>query len=102
MSTTAADIEALQERIRLAPWDLIGQRIKEARLTAKAGGLLTLDELGNALGGVTRQHLIKLEKGQHKPRASMLLRLSEALGRSVDWFLDPDDPTPFRGGSSGA
>jgi hypothetical protein len=26
----------------------------------------------------------------------MLLRIAEATGRSVDWFLDPEvDPSPF-------
>ena len=48
------------------------------------------------MGGVTRQHLIKLEKGNHRPRLETIERISEATGRSVDWFLDPNlDPSPF-------
>jgi transcriptional regulator with XRE-family HTH domain len=87
--------EELQERIRVAPGQLIATRIKRARKTAE----LTLDHLGEQCGGVTRQHLIKLEKGIHRPRAAMLTRIAEATGRDIDWFLDPSiDPSPFPGG----
>lgn len=59
------------------------------------------DRLGVMVGGVTRQHLIKLEKGKHRPRAEMLSRIAEATGRDVDWFLDPEvDPSPFPDGES--
>lgn len=82
----------LQDRIRLAPGLLIAARIKRAR---KEAGL-THDALGEVLGGVTRQHLIKLEKGQHRPKADMLARIAAATGREIDWFLDPEvDPSPF-------
>lgn len=104
MATTAQDfdaLEALQERIRLAPGALIATRIKRARKTANGGPPgFSHDRLGEACGGVTRQHLIKLEKAQHRPRAAMLLRIAEATGRTVDWFLDPEvDPSPFPGES---
>lgn len=90
--TTAEQNEALQERIRLAPGQLIAARIKRARRDAE----LSHDRLGEALGGVTRQHLIKLEKAQHRPRAEMLTRIAEATGREIDWFLDPAmDESPF-------
>jgi transcriptional regulator with XRE-family HTH domain len=89
--------EVLQERIRLAPGQLIATRIKRARRTAD----LSHDRLGELCGGVTRQHLIKLEKAVHRPRAEMLRRVAEATGRSVDWFLDPEvDPSPFPDGAS--
>ena len=95
MGTTHLADEELQERIRQAPAQLIATRIKRARKTAGEDGL-THDELGERMGGVTRQHLIKLEKAVHRPRAEMLRRISEATGRSVDWFLDPEmDPSPF-------
>lgn len=89
--------EELQERIRLAPGQLIATRIKRARKTAGADGtVMSHDKLGELCGGVSRQHLIKLEKAVHRPRAEMLRRISEATGRSVDWFLDPSlDPSPF-------
>jgi len=92
MSYTETDLEVLQERIRLAPGPLIGSRIRRARKEAE----LSHDRLGNKLGGVTRQHLIKLEKAQHRPRAEMLTKIAEATGREIDWFLDPEvDPSPF-------
>jgi transcriptional regulator with XRE-family HTH domain len=83
------DLEELRERIRLAPLPLIAARIKRARKP------LSHDRLGAKIG-VTRQHLIKLEQGKHRPRAEMLLRIAEGTGRDVSWFLDPEvDPSPF-------
>lgn len=92
--------EALQERIRLAPGPLIAARIKRARKEANSGPPgYSHDDLGRIIG-TSRQHLIKLEKAQHRPRAEMLLRISEATGRTVDWFLDPEvDPSPFPNGA---
>jgi transcriptional regulator with XRE-family HTH domain len=85
-------LDDLQERIRLAAGPLIAGRIRRAR--RQAG--LSHDRLGEAMGGVTRQHLIKLEKAKHRPRAEMLVRIAEATGRQVEWFLDPDlEPSPF-------
>lgn len=90
----AVQIESeLQNRIRLAPGELIGSRIRRARREAD----LSHDALGRAMGGVTRQHLIKLEQAKHRPGAAMLTRIAEATGRPVEWFLDPDiDPSPFQ------
>jgi len=85
-------LDVLQERIRQAPAQVIAARIRRARREAE----LSHDRLGEAIGGVSRQHLIKLEKGQHRPRAEMLTRIAEATERNVDWFLDPEvDPSPF-------
>lgn len=96
METTADARDALQERIRLAPGALIAARIKRARREMNGELGLSHDKFGELLGGVTRQHLIKLEKAQHRPRAEMLTRIAEATGREVDWFLDPEmDPSPF-------
>jgi transcriptional regulator with XRE-family HTH domain len=92
MTETWTAEEELQERIQNAPKVLIAARIKRARKTAA----LTHDRLGELCGGVTRQHLIKLEQARHRPRAEMLTKIAEATGREVDWFLDPDvDPSPF-------
>ncbi len=89
---TLDQLDELQERIRLAAGPLIAARIRRAR---RESGL-SHDRLGEAIGGVTRQHLIKLEKAQHRPRAEMLTKIAEATGRQVEWFLDPDiDPSPF-------
>jgi transcriptional regulator with XRE-family HTH domain len=95
MATTPLADEDLQERIRQAPGQLIASRIKRARKTTGGDAGLTHDEFGD-LCGLVRQHLIKLEKGINRPRAATLRRISEASGRSVDWFLDPAmDPSPF-------
>jgi transcriptional regulator with XRE-family HTH domain len=82
----------LQERIRLAPGALIAARIKRARKTLG----ISHDRLGELCGGVSRQHLIKLEQAKHRPRAEMLAKIANATGRDIDWFLDPEvDPSPF-------
>lgn len=84
-------VDILSEKIREAPLKLIAARIRRARREAE----LTLDELGLRVG-TSRQHLIRLEQAKHRPRADMLTRISEATGRSVDWFVDPEmDPSPF-------
>ena len=83
--------EALALQIKDAPMRLIAARIRRARRERE----ITLDGLGEQIG-TSRQHLIRLEKGLHRPRAEMLLRIAEATGREVDWFLDPEvDPSPF-------
>jgi transcriptional regulator with XRE-family HTH domain len=94
---TVNEADALQERIRLAPGQLIATRIRRARRSAGPnGGALSHDKLGELIGGVSRQHLIKLETAQHRPRADMLARIAQATARPVDWFLDPEvDPSPF-------
>jgi transcriptional regulator with XRE-family HTH domain len=97
VSGAAPALDDLQERIRLAPGQLIAARIKRARRTAGPGGeAISHDALGQRIGGVTRQHLIKLEKAQHRPRADMLTKIAAATNREIDWFLDPEvDPSPF-------
>lgn len=83
--------EATAERLHDAPRKLISARLRRARREAE----LTLDGLGEMVG-TSRHHLIRLEKGDHRPRAEMLQRIADATGREVDWFLDPElDPSPF-------
>lgn len=89
-STVASD--DLRERLRLAPLPLIAARIRRARRSLG----LSHDELGARMGGVTRQHLIKLEQAKHRPGPEMLQRLAKATDRAVEWFVDPEvDPSPF-------
>ena len=88
MSNVVAD-EELQERIRLAPGQLIATRIKRAR---KTSSYPSHDKLGDACGGVTRQHLIKLEKGMHMPSDALLARIAAATGKSISFFeTDADE-----------
>ena len=94
MSMTIDELDHLQEQIRRAPADLLASRIRRARRTSAS--VQTLDRLAAAVES-SRQHLIKLEKGLHRPRAETLTKIAEATGRSVEWFLDPDlDPSPFQ------
>jgi DNA-binding XRE family transcriptional regulator len=78
--------EELQERIRVVPSLLLAYRIRRARKDAG----LSHDALGERMGGVSRQHLIKLEKQIHRPGAAMLTRIASATGRPVDWFLEAE------------
>lgn len=90
---------SLDERIKNAPLALIAARIKRARKEAP-GGRISHDRLAES-AGTSRQHLIKLEKGKHRPRPDMLERIADATGREVDWFVDPDlDPSPFPDGQA--
>jgi transcriptional regulator with XRE-family HTH domain len=95
VAMTNFNLDEIQERIRLAPGALIAARIKRARKAMDEDRGLSHDKLG-AIVGTSRHHLIKLEQATHRPGAEMLLRISEATGRPVDWFLDPEvDPSPF-------
>ena len=77
--------------IHEAPLKLIAARIRKARREAE----FTLDGLGEQVG-TSRHHLIRLEKGTHRPRLEMLSKIAEATGRDVEWFLNPGiDPSPF-------
>lgn len=82
--------DELQERIRQAPSRVLASRIRQARKDAG----LSHDSLA-AAAGTSRQHLIKLEKGQHRPRAGMLTEIAQATGRDVDWFFA--ERAPFLG-----
>jgi transcriptional regulator with XRE-family HTH domain len=65
-------------------------RLREARLEAG----LTQQELADLLG-VAQQHVARWETGKNEPRASMAVRLSEALGTTAN-ALWPADETPTR------
>lgn len=64
---------------------MIGDRIKLAR--RKAG--YSLRNLSDAMeDGVTAQAIGKYERGESVPSSGVLLALSQALGASLDYFLD--------------
>jgi len=64
----------------------LAARIKMARQRAN----LTLDRLGEAVG-TSRHHLIRLEKGEHKPKPDMARRIAEATGVPIELLQDEDD-----------
>lgn len=91
MPTTAEHRELLKN----APLKLIAARIRRAR---REEGL-SLDGLAG-LADTSRQHLISLEKGRHRPRPEMLGRIAQALSRPVEFFLVAEageTPNPFPG-----
>lgn len=81
-----------RDMLRDAPLKMVAARIHRAR---KQRGL-SLDQLAEA-AETSRQHLINLEKGRHRPRIEMLHRLAEALGKPIDYFLveGSGEPNPF-------
>jgi transcriptional regulator with XRE-family HTH domain len=84
-------VKDLARLLRDAPLPLIGARIRRAR--REAG--LSHDRLAAQIG-TSRQHLIKLEKGQHRPRLAMLRAIATATGQPPEWFVDPEvEPSPF-------
>jgi transcriptional regulator with XRE-family HTH domain len=84
--------ETTTPRIQDAPLKMIAARIRRAR---KASGL-SLDRLGE-LAGTSRHHLIRLERGDHRPRVEMLAKIAEATGKPVEYFLveEAGEPNPF-------
>lgn len=64
----------------------LAARIRFAR--QRAG--LSLDRLGEQVG-TSRQHLIRLEKGLHRPKPAMAARIAEATGVPLDLLTDDDD-----------
>lgn len=51
------------------------------------------DQLAIAVGS-SRQHLIKLEKGQHLPGDRLLAAIGVATGQSPSFFESDDDEDP--------
>lgn len=93
MTTTNYTSDELRERLRLAPLELVAQRVRRARRTSG----LSHDAIGTRMGGTFRQTLINWEKAKYRPSFDTLAKYAEATGRHVEWFLDPDlDPSPFQ------
>lgn len=69
----------------------IGKRIKEAR---HASGL-SHDRIAEK-AGTSRFHLIKLEKGMHRPTPEMLARIAEATGQPLELPDDEDEEAAMR------
>ncbi len=60
-----------------------GERLKALRNSKKR----TLDGLAQAVG-TSRQHLIRLEQGLHKPKPEMAAALSAELGEDIASFYE--------------
>lgn len=64
----------------------LGARIKFARNYAK----LSHDRLGE-LAGTSRYHLIRLEKGLHRPKPAMIAAIVAATGVPAELLAGEDD-----------
>ena len=65
---------------------LVGRQIRKARQLSG----LSHDKLAARIG-TSRQHLIKLENGQHLPRPEMLAAIARETGKSERFFDSDDD-----------
>ena len=66
------------------PWAAVGARIRSARLAAGFSQEAFATEVGTS-----RRHMIRLERGDHRPGRPMLLRIAAVTGREAKW-IDPD------------
>jgi transcriptional regulator with XRE-family HTH domain len=64
----------------------LAARIRFARKHAN----LTLDGLA-AAAGTSRQHLIRLEKGDHRPKPDMVTRIAAATGVPEELLTDDEE-----------
>ena len=65
----------------------VGERIKWAR--RRKGW--SHDTLVSKMGSGSRQHLIRLEKGQNVPRPELRAQIAVALGLPSDFLMDGDE-----------
>lgn len=89
-------VAEFRDKVRDAPLKMIAARVRKARKEANDGKGMTLDALAEA-AGTSRQHLISLEHGRHRPRPEMLTRIGEATGKPLEFFVDAeavDNPFP--------
>jgi transcriptional regulator with XRE-family HTH domain len=66
-------------------WVAVGHRIRELR-----GFYMTQAEFAQRIG-VTQGHLSVLERGEAEAGAAVLLAISRAFGKSVDWLLTGEE-----------
>ncbi len=75
---------------------MIGDRIKRARALKS----LTLDQIAQQIGDISKQALSKFEKGLAVPNSTRLLQLAKVLGVGPEYFFRPDTvelaPLEFR------
>lgn len=63
----------------------LGHRIRAARDAVS----MSQEQLSRAMGIADRQTISAIEKGDRSVRPDELVRLSELLGRDMDYFIDP-------------
>ncbi|CAM4189295.1 ImmA/IrrE family metallo-endopeptidase [Roseateles saccharophilus] len=63
----------------------MGGRVRVARESAK----ITQADLCEAVGFADRQTLSAIENGERRIQAAELVRISQAVNRPIEWFIDP-------------
>jgi transcriptional regulator with XRE-family HTH domain len=63
----------------------VGKRIRQLR-----GAEMTQAQFAKRIG-VAQGYLSSLERGEKEPGAAVLLAISSAFGKSVDWLLTGED-----------
>lgn len=86
------DIGYVRQLIQDAPLRLLASRLRRARRDCG----LSHDRIAEQ-AGTSRQHLINLEKGRHRPRPEMLAAIAEATGKPIEFFVveEAGDRRPF-------
>jgi transcriptional regulator with XRE-family HTH domain len=59
---------------------------------------ISQEELAGRIG-TSRRHMIRIEKGLHRPGPSFRTRISEATGQPQDFFEDDDEEAASMGAS---
>lgn len=75
---------SLEDRAAVAARTM-GSRIRAARESVG----MTQEQLSDTLGFADRQTMSAIETGDRRVQAAELVRVSQALGRAIDWFIDP-------------
>lgn len=63
------------------------KRLRELRTERQ----LSLQKLGDAIGGISPQRLQQYEKGTYEPDISVLKELAEFFGVTIDYLVDRTD-----------
>ncbi len=66
--------------------DILAQNIRCAREEAR----LSQSDVSAALGLASHSGVSEMETGRRRVSAAELVRLSEVLGKPMDWFFDPN------------
>jgi transcriptional regulator with XRE-family HTH domain len=69
----------------LLDWERVGRRIRELR-----GFDITQAEFAHRIG-VSQGHLSHIERGETEIGAAILLKISRAFGKSIEWLLTGEE-----------
>lgn len=69
------------------PQEIVGARVRIARLARNLNQVQLADQIQSS-----QNYISDLEKGKTDPKLTMLLKLADALGVSVDWLAMQELP----------